>query len=167
MHYESLVAYIKSFTLNSDEAKDIAQDCYVTLWSKRLELHEDSILKTYLFTLAYNRFIDQYRKNQNRRKAIETITIEALNDRINEDEAITKKRIQKLNELIESLPERCKTILILNKRDGLKYKDIAKTLNISEKTVESQMRIAFNKIREGFESTTLFLFFSLKRAFPK
>ena len=150
MYYESLVAYVRGLTFNTDEAKDIAQDCFVILWNKRFGLHENSSIKNYLYTLGYNSFVDQYRKNQNKRKAIEELKLEALNNRINEDETTSKTRIKKLNTLIENLPERCKEILILNKRENLKYRDIAQALNISEKTVESQMRIAFNKIRKGF-----------------
>ena len=46
---------------------------------------------------------------------------------------------------------------LLNKREGLKYKEIANRLNISVKTVESQMRIAYQKIRKGFKNSPLVL----------
>ncbi|WP_339813618.1 sigma factor-like helix-turn-helix DNA-binding protein, partial [Zunongwangia profunda] len=48
-------------------------------------------------------------------------------------------------------------ILIMNKMEGLKYKEIADKLDISVKTVESQMRIAFQKIRESFKNEEIIL----------
>ena len=50
------------------------------------------------------------------------------------------------------MPFKDQDILLLNKRIGLKYKEIALRLNVSEKAMESQMRIAFKKIREEFKN---------------
>ncbi|WP_084532603.1 RNA polymerase sigma factor [Arenibacter palladensis] len=58
--------------------------------------------------------------------------------------------------IVAKLPPKCREILLLNKRDGLKYKEIALKLNVSEKTVESQMRIAFKKIRGEFKNDKQF-----------
>jgi len=74
-----------------------------------------------------------------------------------------EKRLEKLKAIIETLPEKCKEILLLNKMDGLKYREIAIKLNISIKTVEAQMRIAFQKIREGFKDNPLILFVLFKK----
>ena len=62
---------------------------------------------------------------------------------------------------IEALPPKCKEIIYLNKVQGIKYSEIANQLDISIKTVESQMRIAFKKIRKAFkeDKTILFLLF--------
>lgn len=75
----------------------------------------------------------------------------ALEVRLHEGEDATARRIEKLKKIIEILPDGCREILTLNKMEGLKYREIAEKLNISVKTVESQMRIAYRKIREGFE----------------
>ena len=79
---------------------------------------------------------------------------------MNEPRVEANKRTKKLIEIIEELPPKCKEILLLNKREGKKYHEIAEQLQISIKTVESQMRIAYKKIREGFSKAPLFLFFN-------
>ena len=52
-----------------------------------------------------------------------------------------------ITEIIDSLPEKCREIFIKSKIEGKKQKDIAAELNISLKTVENQMNIAYKKIK--------------------
>jgi RNA polymerase sigma factor (sigma-70 family) len=61
---------------------------------------------------------------------------------------------------IDSLPEKCRQIFVMNKIEGKKQKVIAQELNISVHTVESQMAIAYKKLKEALKDyTLLFLFF--------
>ena len=52
-----------------------------------------------------------------------------------------------LNDLIDELPEQCRNIFILSREKGLKYKEIANQLNISPKTVETQIYRALKFIK--------------------
>ena len=86
----------------------------------------------------------------------------ALANRIEEDTETLQLRVQKMKKVIEELPPKCKEIIIMNKIQGIKYKDIADQLGISVKTVESQMRTAFTKIREAFKEDNQLLFLLFK-----
>ena len=165
--HPSLLAYVTTFTHNKQDAKDIVQNSFIILWNKRNELLPNSSLKSFLFTVAHNLYITEYRKKQVKLKVVEELKAEALNSRIEEDESIKEQRAVKLLGLIEQLPPKCKEILLLNKRDGVKYKEISNQLNISIKTVESQMRIAFTKIREGFKNDEFILFVFFKKFLSK
>jgi RNA polymerase sigma-70 factor (ECF subfamily) len=62
---------------------------------------------------------------------------------------------------IQSLPEKCRQIFIMNKIEGKKQKTIAKELDISIHTVESQMAIAYRKLKEilkDYRPLFIFLF---------
>ncbi|GBF17989.1 MULTISPECIES: RNA polymerase sigma factor [Arenibacter] len=154
--YGPLLAYTKTLTNNQEQAKDIVQNCFITLWQKRPDLLESPTLKSFLFTSAYNSFIDLYRKNQRKNKILDDLKYSMAKESIIEEDTNVDLKIKKLLRIISELPPKCKEILILNKRDGLKYKEIALILNVSEKTVESQMRIAFKKIREEFKNDKQF-----------
>lgn len=66
-----------------------------------------------------------------------------------------------LQEAMDSLPERCREVFLLSKVEGLKNREIAERLNISEKTVERHMSIALSKLREELDwLLQLILFFS-------
>ncbi|SIR11208.1 RNA polymerase sigma factor [Maribacter ulvicola] len=149
--YGPLLAYTKTLTNNHDQAKDIVQNCFIKLWQKHPDLVENKSVKNFLYTTAYNNFIDLYRKDKRNHKIFDELKYKTAKESLNDDVNYIEPRIKKLNMVINQLPPKCKEILLLNKKNGLKYKEIALKLNISEKTVESQMRIAFKKIRQEFK----------------
>ena len=58
-----------------------------------------------------------------------------------------------VNRAIEQLPERCREIFSLSRKEGLSYRQIAERLGISVKTVETQISIALKRIREILSSS--------------
>ncbi|MEI9806509.1 MAG: sigma-70 family RNA polymerase sigma factor [Bacteroidota bacterium] len=54
--------------------------------------------------------------------------------------------MDRMHQVIETLPPRCKMIFKLIREDGLKYKEVAEILNISVNTIDAQMAIAVKKI---------------------
>jgi len=72
-----------------------------------------------------------------------------------ENEYIQKEILLSINKAIEKLPEKCRIIFLLQRQEGLTYKEISEVLNISLSTVETQMGRALKKIR-----TLLFPFLS-------
>lgn len=156
-YYNRLLAYINTYTNDKVHSEDIVQQAFLSLWEQKSKLDETKSPKGYLYAIAYNRYIDTIKKAKKQDKLISLIWERALIDRIEEDTDALENRIEKMKLVIEALPPKCKEILILNKVQGLKYKDIADQMGISVKTVESQMRIAFNKIREAYKKEELLL----------
>lgn len=122
--------------LNS--AEDVVQDCFVKLWE-----HEPKNQEAYLYTAVRNACIDILRKST-LNTDIEPSDLESI---ITDDEA--KLRSQKEARLwtaIDNLPEKCRRIFLMSKRDGMKYREIAEELCISEKTVEHQISKAMKRL---------------------
>ena len=163
--YDPLLAFVTSFTNDKQEAKDIVQNSFIVLWEKREKLLDDSVLKSYLFKIAYNQYINLYKKKKYRTKVLDEIKENALTNYINLVDDTEDDNVNRLLHLIENLPPKCKQILLLNKKEGKKYKEIALLLGVSKKTVESQMRIAYQKIRKGFNDDELVLIFSFMKHF--
>ena len=74
---------------------------------------------------------------------------------------LSEQDIEKIiSEVINSLPEKCREIFIKSKIEGKKQKDIAVEMNISLKTVENQMNIAYKKLKSELKDyLPLLLFF--------
>jgi RNA polymerase sigma-70 factor, ECF subfamily len=53
----------------------------------------------------------------------------------------------KIDTAIEELPEKCKQVFVMNRYENLKYHEIADKLQISVKTVETQMSKALQHMR--------------------
>ncbi|UBZ05610.1 RNA polymerase sigma-70 factor [Salegentibacter mishustinae] len=163
-YYQRLLSYIITFTKDRDQAKDIVQEAFVILWTNRESIDTSKSPKSYIFFVARNIFIDHYRKEKRDLQFLIELKETALSEQIENDSEEIKQRIEKMKRMIENLPEKCKIILKLSKIEGLNYQEIANHLNISPKTVESQMRIAFNKIREQFSEEDLIFFFSFYKS---
>src|SRR5690606_3853531 len=62
---------------------------------------------------------------------------------------VTQELEQRLDHAINSLPPKCRAIFVLSRFEEMKYQEIANHLDISVKTVENQMGIALEKIRNS------------------
>jgi len=150
LYYQMLYSYIIQFTRDKEEAEDIVQSAFIKLWERRTTLRITESIKSYLFRTAYHTFIDAVKKQNRSISMLEEIKYKALMSQIEEDNDIGQERVRKIKKLINDLPLKCREVLLLSKESGLKNKEIADQLNISIKTVESQIRIAFQKIRRSF-----------------
>ncbi|WP_246392481.1 RNA polymerase sigma-70 factor [Microbacter margulisiae] len=151
LYYEPLCRSLNYYTRDAQAIEEIVQDVFVTLWEDRDRLHIEHI-KTYLFSAARYRALNYLRDRQRQATFLEAWSEEELlqkqgNDVLNYDELIPQLQIA-----IENLPTRCRQIFDLSRKEQLTYRQIADSLNISIKTVESQMSIALRKIRDHFAS---------------
>ncbi len=150
-YHSLLLAYMTTYTGNRNVAEEMVQQAFVTLWEKRELLDAAQSPRHYLFAIAQNLFKKKHRELRKRDSFLEELKLQEINKAL-EDPDNLEKRLKRLREIMETLPPRCREILVLNKFEGLKYQQIADRMEISVKTVESQMRIAYKKIREGFAS---------------
>lgn len=147
-HYKPLLAYITIYARSKNRAEDVVQFAFIQLWEKRDKINRKKSLKSYLFRIAKNRYLNLYKEQARKEAFFFEINERIMAGFLSEKQDDTEKKLEKLRSIVDSLPDKCKQILILNKYNDLKYQEIAEYLHISVKTVESQMRIAYQKIRE-------------------
>lgn len=157
LYYQPLCAFMRSYTNDLDSAEELVQKTFFMLWQKREQLDIHSSLKSYLYSMARNNFLQDQKRHKKQNLLLEKLKYEALEEEIDHDEEEQEQKVRKLKAVIQKLPPRCKEVLQL-KQQGLKYREIAEQLGISIKSVESHMRIAFKKIKEEFANSSLFLF---------
>lgn len=155
-YYRPLCLYATHYLHDIDEAEDVVQDCFVKLISRSI-MPEN--IKAFLYTSVRNASIDRLR----RQSPIDTeISPTDLCGVISDDQAQESSfREAKLWTAIELLPERCREIFLMSKRDGMTYREIAEELNLSEKTVEHQISKALKTLRaRKMISCRFFLYFT-------
>lgn len=105
----------------------------------------------FLYVILKNKILDWHRKNAQQRKFSDYLSTH-FNDIDNTTEAIieTKELEELLKEEIEKLPEQCRKVFTLRRKDNLSNKEIALQLRISENTVEQHMRKALRLLRVSF-----------------
>ena len=138
--YSSLCRLAFHFTRDRDTAEEIVQDMFYNYWKKKEKIDITGSIEAYLYQAVRNRCLKwiEHIKVQNRyTKEME------LQNRIIESGDHTEMETAELNHIIDEtlrqLPERCREIFILNRFEGLKYREIATKLSISIKTVEANM----------------------------
>jgi RNA polymerase sigma-70 factor (ECF subfamily) len=150
-------SFAGEYVMSESDAEDIVQDIFLDLFETYHSLVFRVNLVGYVFTSVKNRCIDLLRRRIAEQEAVNRMqeeyiltlqikfdSLEALNEYLFDDVDIETL----IMNAIESLPERCRTILIYSKLKGMKQKEIAQELNISTKTVENQITIAYKKLHE-------------------
>lgn len=155
-YFPRLLRFAHEYVQTKEDAENIVQDVFMTLWERREDLKIHISLTSYLFILIRNRCIDHLRRKKNaeigKKKMQECFTYEQqmkLNSlEVFDHTLFSDSNIEQIITCaINSLPPKCREIFILNKIDGKKYKEIAEKLNISINTVENQMSVALRKLR--------------------
>lgn len=154
-----LSAFINSYTKNQAQTDDIIQETFIKLWRVRNSLNENKSIVSFLYKIAYNEFIDNYRKVKREESKLDGWKYKQLMEIVDVDDDVRKQKITLLLKAIDKLPPRCKAIFMMSKFEQLKYVEIAENLDISVKTVESQMGKAFAIIREEFKGKGFFNLF--------
>ena len=163
-YYKNLCGYANLFTKDPTKSEDIVQNVFVKLWVYRKNIDSNIPIKRYLQKSVYNEFIDQYRKNKSV-ISMEEKHLKAINIIIDDDSLNIEKLMIRVNKEIEKLPEKCKRVFILNKKEGLTHNEIAEYLQISKKTVEGHITRAFKILNRKLGNeikSILFILFDFK-----
>ena len=168
-YYKNLCGYANLFTKDPSKSEDIVQNVFVKLWIYRKKIDSNIPIKRYLHKSVYNEFIDQYRKNKSV-VSLEEKHLRTINTIIDDNSFDIEKLMTRVNNEIEKLPEKCKKVFILNKKEGLTHDEIAEYLQISKKTVEGHITRAFKilnqKLGKKIKSILIILFdFKLTNSF--
>lgn len=150
-YYRPLCLYAMHY-LGGDtaEAEDVVEDCFVKLWQQH-----PAHARSFLYTAVRNACIDKLRQA---RPEVVDVEPADLDGAISDDEARERSvREARLWEAIDRLPDRCRTVFLMSKRDGMTYREIADELHLSEKTVEHQVSKALRRLRVMSEGRRLYL----------
>lgn len=145
-HYAALCGVARTYVSARADCEDIVQELFVTVWNSGRDALPEDELAAYLATAVRNNCISELR----RRQRMDTVGLDdfpaGLPDEAPEgtDNADYGAMLQAL---LDTLPPKCRDVFVMSKLRKMKYKDIARELDISEKTVENHMGRAFKLIR--------------------
>ncbi|MDB5148010.1 MAG: polymerase ECF-type sigma factor, partial [Mucilaginibacter sp.] len=155
-YWDRLFDYAHKRLSNSEICEEVVQEIFVKLWEKRESLTLTTGLINYLFSAAKYSLIDQYRKQLLQNTFITASKNKQGADNSTEDNIFVKDLQRYLEDLIGSLPPKCRSVYELSRLEYKSNKEIAEILNISEKTVEGHLTKALQRLRLGM-SDVLFL----------
>lgn len=152
--------FVNSILFNKSLAEDITQQVFLKIWEKRESINLEKSFSSYIYTIARNfvyqeterlvyenKFISFYKANENE---LDNSTFEKI------DAGFIESFI---NEVIAQLPEKQQKIFDLSRRKGYSNKEIAKELDISEKSVENHVYRTLQFLKEKMKKNFIFLAF--------
>lgn len=143
--YLPLGMYALRYVDDSDAAEDLVQDCFMKAW---VYIEEGGVIgnfSAFMYRAVRNASLSYLRRS------CEMLGEEAIPD-VTDEAVDTSERDARIWRAIDDLPERCRRVFLLSKRDGLSNDEIAEELGISVKTVKNQMTKAYSRLREALSS---------------
>jgi RNA polymerase sigma-70 factor (ECF subfamily) len=151
IYFAHLLRFARSFVRSVQEAEEIVSDVFLQIWQMRDKLHTIHNLTVYLYTSTRNHSLNHLARQKrsvlaafNEGAVPEPVTVEDP-----EQLCLNSELVRKIDQAVEQLPSKCRIIFKLVREDGLKYREVAEVLDVSQKTVEAQMGIAMRKIGEA------------------
>ncbi|SEN92808.1 RNA polymerase sigma-70 factor, ECF subfamily [bacterium A37T11] len=139
-YWEKLLQVATYKTQDIMEAENIVQDLFVSLWKRRADLDIRGDFSHYLLVSVKYRVIKVLNKQRSRRLYEErSINSVDLLDNTTQQLLDFRELQQQLEALVGALPEKIQLIYRMNKEEGKSYKEIASTLNMSEKAVDAHL----------------------------
>jgi len=146
--FPSIKRFAYSLLKSPQLAEEVASDVMITLWRKRKTIADIHNIKAYSFVIAKNLSLNILKKNSGGRiVSLDDVSINLQVDNTTPEWILINDELRKsLNDAINELPTQCKIIFKLVKQDGLSYKDVSEILDVSVKTVDSQLVIASRRL---------------------
>lgn len=145
--WEQLYSYANSILMDEDLAKDVVQDVWVDFWQRRAKIDNENI-EGYLMQSTKFRVYKELKKKPLKSEHLRYLEMIPATESTDEELICDQTQVLILSSM-EELPRRCKEIFIMSREQQLSNAEIATQLNISKRTVETQISnaIKFLKVR--------------------
>ncbi len=145
-YFPCLIRYALYHTHSMDLSREMVQELFSRIWIKRNLLNPQKSVKAYMYKSLHNIIINERMLHSSRNISLENMK---RADSGNTADIDLKIDIMKA---LNSLPEKIKTVYLLNRSEGFKYGEIAEICNISEKAVEKRMSKAISLLKKKFSA---------------
>lgn len=158
--YQKIYNYSYKFFGDHDQAMEITQKTFITVHQNFSKLNDPAAFKSWLYQIAINFCKEETRKSKRKWlfpfvsfKKQDNLILSEIKDAT--ESPVVNMEQADLNQLIvkalAKLPDEQRTVVIMKEYEGLKFREIAKVLGISENTVKSRMYYGLKHLREIFE----------------
>jgi RNA polymerase sigma-70 factor (ECF subfamily) len=148
-YYPRLCQFAFRYVPAKQVAEDLVHNVFYKVWMNRENLKPQGAIKSYLYTAVRNQALNHLEKGKIRQQADDEAIIQLESTATGPSEELSNKELKKaITEALEQIPERRRHIFLMHREDELTYREIAEMLDISVKTVETQMSRSLKFLRE-------------------
>lgn len=147
-YFRLLYVYAYKKLRDEEQAKDILQEFFTELWDKRKTTVFNTNVSSYFFSAINNRIINYFSRESVKSKYISSLSGFLTSGNATTDHMVREKQLMELIETeIQALPPKMRQIFEMSRKLHLSNKEIADQLNISARTVETQVSNALFRLR--------------------
>lgn len=147
-YYTDLVLFCGNFIKDKSACEDIVQSIFLKLWNDRKIIQIETSLKSYLLKSVRNSCFDAFRHQEIVRQYESEYENSVLDCYDTENYMLYSDLHDHLHRALGQVPEQYRRAFEMNRFEGLKYREIAKELNVSERTVEVRVGKALEILRK-------------------
>ncbi|MCV9385073.1 RNA polymerase sigma-70 factor [Reichenbachiella ulvae] len=151
-HFHALCGFGYKYLRDTQVIEDLVQDVFVSLWEARTNFEHHMAIKSFLYVSLRNKCLNELKHQVVREKNQEALIYELESEQFFSARVIEEEVFGKLHLEIETLPDSCKQVMLLV-LNGLKNREIAEKLSVSENTVKTQKKLGYSKLRQGMGSS--------------
>ena len=148
-YFDSVRSYLFYRGAGSDEASDLAQDVFLRLWEKQMDVDPKTAIRL-LYKIAGDMYISKYRRAKLEMNYLNSLKTDRV-DISPEDELKHKELFSNYKKALASLSEKQRTVFLMSRMEGLKYQEIAERLKLSVKAVEKRMNITLTILKKALQ----------------
>lgn len=147
-YFESIRLYIYYKIAEKEAADDMAQDVFMTIWEKRINIMQQNI-KSLLYKIAAGLVVDYYRKCDVKADFGKWIRVNG-NDTVSNasEEAEYNDAIKLYADALNNMSEGQREVFMMSREEDLSYREIAERLELSVKAVEKRMNGALKILND-------------------
>jgi len=154
-YYKRLLNYCSMFVAQTDQAEDIVQESFYTVWNKRDEIDLQQSITGFLFRTVRNSCLNSLKQKKVHDKFVDySLNADPINELysidFNEagaDDPLQLNLFNEIKQAVNQLPDKRQHVFKLSKLDGLSHKEIALQLGITVKGVERHITMAHESLR--------------------
>jgi len=150
-YFNALCAFSYKYIADRSAAEDIVQDVFIAFWEHNNEFDHLNAAKAFLYTSARNKCLNYLKHQLVLQKNQKALIHELESEQFFTRHVIEEDAFNRLYSEIRQLPISSQTIMLLALK-GLKNREIALELNISENTVKTQKKVAYAKLKPKLDS---------------
>lgn len=148
-YHPALGEFVLQLTDSREQTEEIIQDVFVKIWTDRQDTARIVNFTAYLFILTRNYTLNRIRKLVNERKRQQQYeAYEATVSQSTIDSHLEEQRLSLIDKAVILLPPQQQKVYLLSRREGLKYVEIAKEMDISKETVKKYLQLANQSITQ-------------------
>lgn len=152
-YYNPLCVYAMRVVTYREIAEEVVSDVFMKLWKNKEQISVHTSFEAYLYRSVRNQALDYLKLKTYRPQKNDPLDVVERSDSYADyhtpcDELCFNELYCEIEGFVNALPRQCQLIFRLNRESGLRYREIADQLQISIKTVETQMGRALKLLRK-------------------